>query len=75
MGPGPLALGKLVAFRLKLGKKYVGKQDPEHGYTWLSGCCKLFFEMYNKFPASFTDRVFAVFLQWPYKKEWPNGTV
>ena len=34
------------------------------------------FEMYNKFPASFTDFVFNIFfLQQPYKKEWPNGTV
>ena len=48
-----------------------GERLQDH---WSSGC-KLFFEMYNKFPASFTDRVFTVFLQRPYKKEWPNDTV
>ena len=55
----------------------IGKQVPEHGYTWLSDCCNHydFVEMYNKFPASFTDRVFTIFLQGPNKKEWPNGTV
>ena len=55
------SIGKISGVSVKIGK-IVYRQT------------KLFFEMCNKFPASFTDRVFTLFLQRPYK-EWPNGTV